>query len=343
MPDAILDPGQIATRALALEPGDHDRFDELARAAFLYQSEHNDVYGRFVGDRGWDGVDTAPYLPIAAFKEAVIVTFNPDDAERVFLSSATGSAKQSRHFVRSLDLYRRTFETGFQRAFGRGPFTLVALLPHYTEQAEHSSLVYMVDGLIQSFGDDRSGFFLDDVDALHKAIEHSRRRQTSFILFGAAFGLLDLIEATRIELPGNALVIETGGMKTFRREITRAELHDRLSAGLGVARSQIRSEYGMCELLSQCYSGSEGRFSTPPWVRTLVMDPLDPRRKMPDGEPGVLAVFDLANIHTVSAILTEDRAVASGSEFEILGRLRGSELRGCNFLLESAAPVGSVA
>ncbi|MEX0599966.1 MAG: hypothetical protein WD205_04935, partial [Rhodothermales bacterium] len=207
-------------------------------------------------------------------------------------------------------------------------------LPRYAEAGEASSLLYMVEMLQDRFGADGSGSVLGDVSRLSGLADRSRREGRPLLVFGAAFGLLDVVERRTFELPETALVIETGGMKTHRREIDRVELHRRLAEGFGLERSAIRSEYGMCELLSQCYTRGDNRFVPPPWMRTWIVDPAAPFEELEEGEVGALAVLDLANVYTASALLTEDRAVRRGKGFEILGRLSGAELRGCNFLLE---------
>lgn len=305
-------------------------FDEMAEAVFRFQKEKNRVYGRYCNTK-----NAVPFLPVEAFKYVPVTTFPPEEAEHVFESSGTGSGRTSKHYVKSLALYEHVATAHFEAVFGSGPFTLVAHLPAYAAQGERSSLLYMVDAFIRRYGDEKSGFFLDDRTPLDEAMAYSRREGTPFILFGAAFGLLDLIEEAPVRLPEGARVIETGGMKTHRREIGRGELHARLSEGLGVREEQVYSEYGMCELMSQCYTRGGRRFYPPPWVRFQVVDPEDPTREVPEGEPGALALFDLANLYTVSALLTKDRALRRGAGFEVLGRLSQAELRGCNFLLAS--------
>jgi hypothetical protein len=157
--------------------------------------------------------------------------------------------------------------------------------------------------------------------------------QPVFVL-GTAFGLLDWMEAGPCELPDEVRVLETGGMKTHRREMNRDDLHASLAEGLGVPRPRIGSEYGMCELMSQFYMSDDGLFRGPPWVRFAILDPDRPDSEMDEGVAGALAVFDLANLYSVCAVLTQDRAMRRGDGFELLGRLSGAELRGCNFLLE---------
>ena len=303
------------------------RFDAMAEVVYAFQAVHNPVYARYC--------KTHRYLPVDAFKYAPVTTFPPEEAERVFQSSGTRRSTPSRHYVRSLAVYERAVTVHFEAVFGPGPFTLVAYLPHYAEGGRTSSLLYMVDLLIRRYGDAHSGFFLEDHTLLEEAVAYSRQARTSFLLFGAAFGLLDLVEAGPVALPSGARVIETGGMKTYRRAIGRAALHARLAEGFALPEAQIWSEYGMCELMSQCYTRGGAVFFPPPWLRFQIVDPQAPDRVLPEGQPGALALFDLANVYTASALLTEDRAVRRGDGFEVLGRLPKTALRGCNFLLPS--------
>ncbi len=312
-------------------------FAAAADAVLQHQRAQNAVYRRYCKPRKWATWAEAPHLPVEAFKHVPVTTFPPEEAEHVFESSGTGRGVPSQHYVRRLDLYERVVTTHFERVFGSGPFTFVAHLPGYAENGRRSSLLYMVDVLIRRYGDDASGFFLDDPSFLDTALEHSVRHDTQLLLFGAAFGLLDLLEARSVALPSDALVIETGGMKTYRRAMDRDELHARLADGFEVAEDRIRSEYGMCELMSQCYTRGDHVFFPPSWMRFRVVDPERPSHEVPEGESGALALFDLANVFSASALLTEDRAVRVGDGFKVLGRLSNAELRGCNFLVESDA------
>lgn len=328
---------EVAGRFTAPDGG-ADGFEEMAEAVFRFQVEHNDVYRRFVANADrWDGWRSAPALPVEAFKLAAITAFPPDDAQRVFKSSGTAGMQRSKHYVRDIEIYDRSALTHFVSIFGTKPGIVLGHLPGYADGGESSSLVYMVERIIEEYGDPGSGLFLDDRTVLHTAIDHTSRTGSDLILFGAAFGLLDLIEAQSIKLPSHAVVIETGGMKTHRRAITREELHARLAAGFELPRSRIRSEYGMAELLTQCYTGLDGLFRPPPWMRFKVVDPEEPDRELIEGQEGTLCFFDIANMYTVSAIATQDLAIRYGDGFEVIGRMSGAELRGCNFLLERDA------
>ena len=288
------------------------------QCAMAYQRAKCPVYRQFSR--------THRYLPVAAFKHGPVTTFSAQDAESVFESSRTGRGAPSRHWVRRLAVYERAVSVHFEHIFGAGPFTILAHLPRY---ARASSLVHMMDLLIGRYGDAASGFFLDNTDALKRAMA----RERPLLLFGAAFGLLDLVERRAWPLPDGSRVIETGGMKTYRRQMARAELHRRLAQGFAIGEAQIWSEYGMCELMSQAYARGGGVYYPPAWMHFQVLDPHSLHEREED-VPGVLAVFDLANLHSACALLTEDLAVRRGEGFEILGRVSPSELRGCNFLFE---------
>ncbi len=292
----------------------------LTRALRAYQKAHCGVYGRY----------EYTYLPIAAFRQAAVACFPPEKAVRVFESSRTSEEAASRHYVRDLGLYDRAIRAGFLPVFGEGPFTLVAHLPGYAVQ---SSLVYMARRLIEWYGDAASGFFLEDLEVLERAIHHSTASGTPLLLLGAAFGLLDLVDAHQWVLPPGARVIETGGMKTRRRHITRPALHAQLADGFGIPCAQVWSEYGMCELLSQAYARGGSVYRPPPWMEVTIFDPEKVECPLPAGTPGVIGVIDLANVYTVSAIMTEDLGVERNGGFEVLGRLQQSDLRGCNLLL----------
>lgn len=314
-----------------LEPGDEAGFAAIFGEVLKYQREHNQVYSRYCNSLS--DVQT-PFLPVEAFKYGAVTTFPPEEAVRVFESSGTGSMVRAKHYIKDPGLYEASILGHFDRVCSADEITLMAHLPHYSDNSRSSSLVYMVDYLMKTRGNAKSAFFLDDVDRLQHAIDAHAAGRGRFILFGAAFGLLNLLEQSAFSLPEDAIVIETGGMKTYRKEVTRDILHQQLADGFGVPMNQIWSEYGMCELLSQCYTKGGAVFYPPPWMRFYIVDPENPFEVLPEGKAGALALIDLANLYTVSALLTQDKAIQQGKGFELLGRLSGAELRGCNFLIE---------
>lgn len=304
-------------------------FDEMSETVVNYQFANNPVFRRYCQNLGIEPARC--YLPIRAFKESVVATFDTSKSETVFLSSGTSQSQRSKHFIKSLEHYRRSVREGFVYHFGAEPRNILGHLPGFEQTGGSSSLVTMVEELVRTFGLPDSGRFLSDSTRLESACA----RGEPVLLFGAAFGLLSLGEASRWKLPEGSILIETGGMKTHRREMSRSDLHDSLATYFGIEKTSIWSEYGMAELMSQAYRPPSGAFSFPPWVRWELFDPEDPTRQVETGKPGLLGIRDLANLHSVANILTEDLAVEIDGGFEVLGRLKGSDLRGCNLLIEA--------
>ncbi|MFN4079700.1 MAG: acyl transferase [Saprospiraceae bacterium] len=312
------------------------QFEELALDIFRLQIEKNVLYRRFVGLLGVrpesvTKVEQVPFLPISFFKTHQVRTGQWRE-EAVFESSGTGGGRPSRHFVRDLQAYLDNALRGFEAAFGPvDGWRILALLPNYIERGA-SSLVAMVDYLIRRSGHPDSGFFLYDHAALARALA---RPAPKTLLLGVSYALLDFAEYwSGGPLPPGVAVMETGGMKGRRREMTRQELHDALKSAFGLP--QIYSEYGMTELFSQAYlCGPDMLFAPAPTLRAYAVEIQDPLTPAGAGRNGALCFVDLANWHSCAFVATEDvgRVYADG-RFSVMGRLDHAEIRGCNLLLE---------
>jgi len=308
---------------------------ELALEVFALQYHQNIVYREFADRLGRNPgtVHTAndiPYLPIELFKtHRILSTEAPAGTLLTFRSSGTTGQHTSIHEVAAPALYRTSYMRGFTLCYGRpSQYRILALLPGYLERQD-SSLVYMVNGLMQASGHPHNGFYLNNLQELRALLEAPVEAHT--MLIGVSHALLDLMELGPLKLE-NTTVMETGGMKGRRRELTREELHAELTAGFGVPH--IHSEYGMTELLSQAYSKNSGRFNTPPWMKVRIRDNNDPLSYVKDGRTGAINVMDLANLYSCAFIATADlgRMRADGS-FEVLGRMDYSDTRGCNLMV----------
>lgn len=318
-------------------------FDALAVDIFHYQAENNAVYATYldlIGVRPTQvkQLTDIPFLPIRLFKSHSIMTGQWQPV-RIFSSSGTTGVTTSRHALREEALYQQVSRRGFRHIYGAlHDYAILALLPSYLER-EGSSLVYMADDFIRQSRYAESGFFLHDLDALIDRLQQLGRQGAPVLLLGVSFALLELAQQHPMPL-GNTIVMETGGMKGRRRELTREELHKELRAAFGV--NNIHSEYGMTELLSQAYSTGAGIFRPSPTLRIMIRDRTDPFHLQPPGKTGGINVIDLANVDTVSFIATEDIGrVGADHSFEVLGRIDDSDLRGCNLLVQEISnPVG---
>ncbi len=315
---------------------DDATFEQTALQVFRYQFKHNRVYRSFcdllyVHPSSVKSVAQIPFLPIQFFKSRKVLTSN-HEPEKIFLSSGTTGMTPSKHYVANLDLYQTSFRRGFEATYGAiSDYIILALLPSYQER-EGSSLIYMVDDLIQQSKHEASGYYLNDLPALSKQLIILDKQHKKVLLIGVSYALLDLIEQQQFALK-NTIVLETGGMKGRRKEMVKPQLHTILKQGFGV--QQIHSEYGMTELLSQAYSQGEGLFKTPAWMRVLIRDTEDPLALLPHQKTGGINVVDLANIYSCAFIATQDLGKSyDTNSFEILGRFDNSDIRGCNLLVD---------
>ena len=306
---------------------------------FQLQYNQNVTYKTYVDTIGVnpqlvDKQENIPFLPIQFFKNKIIKTgeFEP---EIIFESSGTTGANTSRHFVKDLSLYKKSFTLGFNLFYGDPKdWCIVGLLPGYLER-QNSSLVTMVNELITESGNAKSGFYLHDHENLHDVLLQNELVQQQTLLIGVTFALLDFSENYSMNLQ-HTTIMETGGMKGRREEMTREEIHSRLGNKLGT--QPIHSEYGMTELLSQAYSKENGLFNCPPWMKIFARDETDPlnvimRTDKTKPTSGLLNIVDLANLYSCSFIATDDVGkLQEKGDFEVIGRRDMSDMRGCSLL-----------
>lgn len=309
-------------------------FDDIAIQLFHYQYSNNSVYKEFVDAIGvkTDNVQLVsdiPFLPVSFFKSHKVVTGHFDPVY-IFESSTTTSDIPARHFIRDEELYLQSLISGFQQFYSSAQqYTFLALLPSYLQRG-NASLVHMADVLMNISRHPANGFYLDDLDKLYKTLNTLEQQKQSTILLGVTFALLDFAEQYSMNLK-NTIVMETGGMKGRRKEMIREEVHEVIKSGLGV--TEVHSEYGMTELLSQAYAVKDGKFRTSNTMRVFVRDVNDPFDVRLTGS-GLLNIIDLANIHSCAFIATDDIGkIYPDGHFEVLGRADNSALRGCNLMV----------
>jgi hypothetical protein len=313
-------------------------FLNKTRTLFEFQVGNNPVYRRFAKHYISTGklpesVGEIPLLPIRAFKECDLIT-DGSVQELTFKSSGTGNMNRSRHHVADLEIYRQSIFREFSRHFNSTDYTLLCYAPGYSDNPD-SSLLWMLQYLVDQDEQGLSRFLPLDQPLKQSDLDEAVQHDRQIILFGAAFGLLDLLDLDSHVLPDGSHIVETGGMKTHRREMSKSELRKRLSEGFDITQNHIHSEYGMCELMSQLYAIGGEWFDTPGWVHASVRDPDDPGRMLDPGVEGKVAIIDLANIYSCPFILTEDKGVMNEKgQLAILGRWHSAALRGCNFLID---------
>lgn len=308
-------------------------FKEKCFEVYQHQFKNNAVYQAWAKQLNQpmpEAITDIPFLPISFFKthEVKAGAFNP---EIIFTSSGTTGMQTSRHLVKHTAVYEQSFIKAFELFYGPiEQWCVIALLPSYLERSG-SSLIYMAEAMIQKSRYKESGFHLYDFDAVAQKLAQLSQQQIPTLLLGVSFALIDFADQFPMQLNNHIVVMETGGMKGRKKEITRAEVHQILCSQLGLA--SVHAEYGMTELLSQAYSKGNGLFQCPPWMKVFIREEDDPLLVKTSGK-GLINIIDLANIDSCSFIATDDIGIVhEDGSFEIIGRADNSDIRGCSLLI----------
>lgn len=308
---------------------------------FHYQYNNVEVYRKFVdylkiNPNEIDAVEKIPFLPIEMFKNHLILDQN-FKTENYFQSSGTTQIQtRSKHFIADFNWYEQSIERSFEQFIGKPEdFIFLGLLPNYSEN-QNSSLIYMVDYLMKKSGKPENGYFLYNHQELFNLIQELQNEDKRIILFGVSFALLDYLDFCKTQQllhskTQQLTIIETGGMKGRKEEMTKDELLKIFREGFST--DKIYSEYSMTELLSQAYSLGENLYDTPNWMRILIRNTEDPFSYVEDGKTGAINIIDLANIHSCSFIATQDLGKIVEGKFQVLGRIDHSDIRGCSLLV----------
>ncbi len=307
----------------------------MALKVFRHQYDHNFVYNQFCNllNKNKSNVKSLteiPFLPIQFFKSHQVLSSSAP-VQQTFTSSGTTGMLTSQHLITDTSWYEESYRKAFAQFYGNiEDYAVLALLPSYLDR-QGSSLIYMVKDLIDSSNHPESGFYLNNYNELATKLIELDKAGQNVLLIGVTYALLDLIEIQKFELK-NTIIMETGGMKGKRKEMIREELHQLLCEGFGV--SNIHSEYGMTELLSQAYSLGEGVFECPNWMHILIRDTEDALTYVEVQKTGGINVIDLANYNSCAFIATQDLGKKyPNNSFEVLGRFDNSDIRGCNLMV----------
>ena len=328
-----------------------DDFNRLALVIFAWQFANNPAYRRFALQRGrtpftvkhWRAI---PAIPITAFKDLTLSCHDIDDVEAVFMTSGTTGTVKGRSYHPTLAVWKCSMMHNFRQRFmaGRERIRMGILFPDNIA-LPHSSLAHYLTLARQTFGTNDSAVMLNDsgIDwqRLFAALAQAEASGEPYALLGASYSFVHLLDelqrqGRRFALPPGSRILDTGGFKGQSREIDADDFYDALTHALGVPRQQCINMYGMTELSSQFYDNGNAESpsvkSGPHWIRTRVVNPLT-GEDVAAGETGVLVHHDLAHFNSVSALMTEDAGVAVAGGFQLLGRVKGADAKGCSLAM----------
>jgi hypothetical protein len=346
---------QIINQLLTILQSDSlsdDDFNQIALQLFAYQFTNNLPYRKFCQQKGktirtvksWKDI---PAVPINAFKEVALTCTPPEGAERYFMTSGTTQGVKGKHYHPTLQVWNLSMKTYFKRRFMKETEKIrMGILFPTEEEMPNSSLARYLALAKKEFGTEESHYFLGEsgieLERLIQELEHAEQSGEPYALLGASFSFVHLFEnlakiGRSFQLPPGSRILDTGGFKNQSKEWEPDEFYQELSRVLGVPREDCINMYGMTELSSQLYDAGNEQVpsvkSGPHWVKTRIIHPFT-GEEVAEGERGVIVHCDLANFNSVTTILTEDLGMKVGEGFLLLGRVQGTEAKGCSIAVE---------
>jgi hypothetical protein len=357
--DELLRQPPYATRL-----GEHQTLLRAAvREAILYHYAHCPAFARWYrkqrADPDAEIVDLArvPFLPVSIFKRLPLESVGDQDVVRVLRSSATSSQTPSRVVLDRVtrDRQIRTLAVLLSALMGpvRRPFVVLDAAASQGSDLELSGRVAGMRGYLMMASEthyvleSREGKLELDADKLARVLEDLSARSMPACLIGYTYVLYQHVVAPllragrRLRLPPGSMVLHFGGWKRLERQaVDRAQLNAEVAQVFANAEPCIRDVYGFTEQLGVIYpDDGHGVRLAPVYAEVIARDPvtLEP---LPEGMPGLLEfITPLPQSYPGIALLIDDmgRIVSRdcgdggryGTRFEVLGRARGAEIRGC--------------
>ena len=221
-----------------------EEFQQKCLETFRYQYHNIEVYKKFVdylniNPNEIQEVEKIPFLPIEMFKNHKLLDKNKN-TDLFFQSSGTTQMNLSKHWIVDEKLYQESIEKSFEQFIGNPEdYIFLGLLPSYLEK-QNSSLIYMVDFLMKKSGKPENGYFLYNHQDLFELLKKLSSDNKKVILFGVSFALLDFLDFCKpnlvegsFQLTNDFTIIETGGMKGRKQEMTKDELLAIFHKGFG--------------------------------------------------------------------------------------------------------------
>lgn len=325
-------------------------FNELAMRVFNYQYDYNPIYRKFcrkrrVSPRTIKHFSQIPAVPITAFKEALLSCSPMDKAEAVFMTSGTTNPeKRGKNVHQDLRTWEKSMTVNFKKFVMKqqDKVTMLLLFPTYQEMP-NSSLAYYLQHAKQYFGTSESTYPMNedglDINELITLLRSAEETGNCVYLLGATFSFVHFLDyctqhSITFNLPKGSTVLTTGGVKGKSREINPESFQASLCHLMNIEETSYINMYGMTELSSQFYNqDGKDSFYPPHWVQTLIVNPTT-MKPCEIGERGIIVHYDLANINSVLALMTEDVGVKTNEGFKLLGRAKGAEAKGCSLAVE---------
>ncbi|WP_247747419.1 long-chain fatty acid--CoA ligase [Alkalihalobacillus sp. BA299] len=336
-----------------------NEFNTMALKVFQFQYEYNQPFRKFcrkrrVSPRTVKYFTDIPPVPIDAFKLTTLSSFPIEETESLFMTSGTTNPeKRGKNYHRDLEIYDLSMKVHF-KSFVMPDLDKMKMFILFPKESElpNSSLAHYLHIAKEHFGTEESKYAMSsngfEFGSFIEQLQFAEKNEEPILLIGATFSFIHLLDECKkknisFNLPPNSRMMDTGGAKGRSRELDPKQFKQEMCQLFSLPVEMCVNMYGMTELSSQFYDRNlydyfeQQQISTlkkaPHWVRTLVLD-IERMEEKTKGEKGIIVHYDLANINSVMSILTEDVGIHEEGGFQLLGRAKGAEAKGCSLAVE---------
>lgn len=347
----------------------HARLLAALNAAHAWHFNSCPAYRRFCARRGLEDAHSFtefaqfPYLPVQAFKgNAELLCSVPRSQIKTRLLSSATSGEPSEVLIDHVTARRqvKALAAVLGAVFGpkRRPFLVMDADPRQSGPARLGARSAAVRGFLNFARDARYCLTVDtagalelDEPALESAMADAQSRLEPVVVFGFTFVLFEHVVAPLLDrgrqfrLPPGSFVAHIGGWKKLReQQVSPAVFSDAVQRLFGVGSERVIDFYGFTEQMGVVYpSDATGSKVCPVFAEVVVRRP-STLEVAPDGEVGLLEFLTpLPHSYPGIAVLTDDlgRVTArdadmggwNGTRFEVVGRAKEAEVRGCGDIL----------
>lgn len=331
------------------------RFNDYCMEIFALQYETNKIFREFCdikkvkpGDISrWQDV---PMVYNDVFKTHLVASFPLEQSVMSCLTGGTTSLTQRGRIFRDEDGKRLVFGANKKMTasylfpdFDEGKRCRILILAPSPQLAPSMGMAIGMDQTRTHFGTEDSIFLLGksgiDVKNLLKALRESESSGVPVALIGATAAYVYFFQSCRrkkikFKLPPGSRICDGGGYRGRFGVVTRDDYYAMVKEILDIPDSHCVNVLGEAETATNLFDDSLRRYvkglpprkrtrPVPPWSRVLAMD-IDDLSPLPDGEVGLLAHWDLANVPTVLAVITDNLGYTTdnGTGCEMVGRAK---------------------
>lgn len=331
------------------------RFNNYCMQLFELQYESNKIYREFCDIKNIrpGDVDKWQNIPMVyndVFKTHIVASFSLEKAVLACLTGGTTSLTQRGRIFRDEDGKRVVFgankkmtESYLFPDFEEGRRCRILILAPSPELAPSMGMAIGMDQTRRHFGTDDSLFLLGksgiDIKNLLKALRESEESGVPVALIGATAAYVYFFQACRrknmtFKLPAGSRVCDGGGYRGRFGVVTRDDYYAMVKEILDVPENHCVNVLGEAETATNLFDDAFRRYvkglppqkrvrPVPPWSRVLAMN-IDDLSPLPDGEVGLLAHWDLANVSAVLSVITDNLGYTTnnGTGCEMVGRAK---------------------